>query len=239
MSDFLQRTLECIEVQFEQEVQSRLEGQVGIDVVLHPTVMPVIFQTSNNYATGTIHRVAVINDYDIWATAKHVTDDFDLSALVDEYGDCYRLETKDLYDVHFFCRNKTALETFKVNCPSPEQAANNIGMTINTYNTSDAPVTAMTVGYPYGVINGNPQTRNLVPFTSSASNDVSNLLWLESLEGPVVGGMSGGKVMLINESTNSIGVLVATSYFDPLRQDNPKHYAAIQLFHNQMKIVPV
>ena len=238
MSDksFLDRTLECIEAQFEEEVQRRLENQTNVDIVVHPTVFPVIFQESNGYSTGTIHRVAVVDDFDIWSTADHVTEDRDFSQLIEIYGDCYRLETIGQYDVHFFCQSRQALEKWKNSCPSPDQAGSLIGFTKSTYNLEDLPLVAMAIGYPYGVLDGNPQLRYLVPFTSSQSNDLSSLLWLQSLEGPVVGGMSGGKISLMN-SSDSVGVLVATSYFDPLREKNPKHYAAIQMFHNEMKLL--
>lgn len=237
-NSFLEKTLECIEIKFEEEVQRRMDSITTIDNIIHPNVKPVIFQEPTGYSTGTIHRVTVIDDYDIWATAKHVTESRDYSALVNEYGECFRLETDDLHDVHFFCKSRDIIEVFKNNCPSVTDAAAAIDFDLTTYNTEDTPIVASAIGFPYGTIDGNPQTRYLVPFTSSRSSDLSNLLWMQSLEGPVVGGMSGGKIMLPN-SNDSIGVLVATSYFDPLRGGNPKHYAAIQLFHNEMKIKPI
>jgi len=219
----------------EREVQARCQTALA-----NPdgSVRPIRIWFPNGWASGTIHKVAVVDDVDVWATAFHVLggdemnvpEAMTLAGQLADYGKCYLLQRRgspDRPDVHFFTENRRALDVFKASCPDPVAAARTFGLAQGSYFAEPTQAMVGSVsGYPHGVVTGEPQIRNITPFYVEK---IDELLWFHTPE-PVVGGMSGGGVFNRNTPDRSSGVLVAQAGRER------KFYGLVQLFHNQMVV---
>lgn len=222
---------EAIEAEVQSRCQTALANPDG-------SVRPIRIWFPNGWASGTIHKVAVVNGVDLWATALHVLggDDLNLpeamtlAGQLADYGKCYvmrRRGSPDRPDVHFFTQDRAALDAFKAQCPSPEDAGLSFGLSPGAYfEKPTGDIVGAVSGYPHGAMTGEPQMRNIQPFYVE---NIENLLWFY-VSDAVVGGMSGGGVFNRATPDRTSGVIVAASGRERT------HYGLVQLFHNRMVV---